>query len=224
MSGDGDTAPQPWRTIVGVSAPFLQGSSDEAFRSPIIYLPLSQMAPRTTSVLVRSALPAGTVMTAVRSAVQLIDTDQPVFTIETIAAVFENERIIYKIFSTLFALLAAIGLVLSAVGVYGVIAYAVTQRTQEIGVRMAMGASRWDVSWLFLRKGLVQLAISLAIGLPAAVGLSSVVRFRLVDIEPGDPLTMVAITATLAAVALTACVLPARKAARVDPMIALRTE
>lgn len=224
VAREGDSTSQPWRTIVGVSAPFLQGSSDEAFRSSIVYLPLKQMAPRTTSVIVRSALPAGTVMTAVRSAVQSIDVDQPVFTIETIEAVLANERIIYKIFSTLFGVLAVIGLVLSAVGVYGVIAYAVTQRTQEIGVRMAVGASRWDVSWLFLRKGLIQLAISLAIGLPAALGLATVARFRLVEIEPSDPVTMIGITVILIGVALASCVLPARKAARVDPMVALRSE
>ena len=149
---------QSWRTIVGVSAPFLQGSSDDAFRSPVVYLPLRQSAPRTASVVIRSALPPGTIMTAVRGAVQSIDADQPVFKIETIAAVLENERLIYRIFSTLFGMLASIGLILSAVGVYGVMAYAVTQRTQEIGVRMAIGAKRWDVSWLFLKRGLVQLA------------------------------------------------------------------
>ena len=142
-----------WRTIVGVSAPFQQGSSDDAFRSPVVYLPLRQSAPRTTSVVIRSSLPLGSVMSAVRTAVQAVDADQPVFTIETITAVFDNERIIYRIFSALFGMLASIGLVLSAVGVYGVMAYSVTQRTQEIGVRMAIGAKRWDVSWLFLKRG-----------------------------------------------------------------------
>ena len=121
-------------------------------------------------------------------------------------------------------LFAIIGLVLSAVGVYGVIAYAVTKRTQEIGVRMAMGARRWDVTWLFLRKGLVQLAIALAIGLPAAVALAIAARFRLVEIEATDPVTIAAITLVVSIVALIACVVPARKAARVDPVIALRSE
>ncbi len=121
-------------------------------------------------------------------------------------------------------MLASIGLVLSAVGVYGVMAYAVTQRTQEIGVRMAIGARRWDVAWLFLKRGFMQLALGLAIGLPAALALGSVAQFRLVEIEPSDPVTMIGITVVLIAVALTACVLPARRAARVDPMIALRSE
>ena len=215
---------RPWRTIVGVSAPFQQGSSDDAFRSPVVYVPLRQSAPRTASVVIRSALPLGTIMTAVRGAVQSIDADQPVFTIETIAAVLENERLIYRIFSTLFGMLASIGLILSAVGVYGVMAYAVTQRTQEIGVRMAIGAKRRDVSWLFLKRGLVQLLLGLAIGLPAAVGLGSVARFQLVEIEPSDPVTMIGITVVSIAVALTSCIVPARRASRVDPMNALRSE
>jgi ABC-type antimicrobial peptide transport system permease subunit len=163
-------------------------------------------------------------MAAVRSVMQEIDSDQPVFSIETIEHVFTNERSIYRIFATLFAALAAIGLLLSAVGVYGVIAYAVTQRTQEIGVRMAVGARRWDVAWLFLRKGLLQLSLALAIGLPAAIALGTVARLELVEIEPTDPLTIISITIVLTVVALTACVLPARKAARVDPMTALRSE
>jgi len=180
--------------------------------------------PRTASLIVRSALPPVDVMTAVRSAVQAIDGDQPVFNVETIAAVFANERSIYRIFATLFGVLATIGLLLSAIGVYGVIAYAVTQRTQEIGVRMAVGARRWDVSWLFLRKGLLQLGLALLIGLPAAVGLGIVAQFRLVEVEPSDPLTIAGITIVLAAVSLVACLVPARTAARVDPITALRSE
>jgi putative ABC transport system permease protein len=215
---------QPWRTIVGVTAPFLQGSSDDAFRSPVVYVPLQQSAPRTASVMVRSNLPPGEVMTAIRAAVQSLDADQPVFNIQSIAAVMQEERLIYRIFATLFGVLATIGLALSAVGIYGVMAYAVTQRTQEIGVRMAIGARRWDVTWLFLRRGLIQVALGLAIGLPAALGLASVAQFQLVEIEPSDPVTMIGITAAVIVVALTACVVPARRAARVDPAIALRSE
>ena len=150
------------------------GRRSEAFSSPVVYLPFRQGAPRTASLLVRSNLPTGSVMTAVRSTVQPIDPDQPVFNIQTIAAVFANERSIYRIFATLFGVLAAIGLLLSAIGVYGVIAYSVTQRTQEIGVRMAIGAGRWDVSWMFLRRGLTQLGIALAIGLPGAIAIGIV--------------------------------------------------
>ena len=223
VSSDDEFA-RTWRTVVGLSASFVQGSSDDAFRSPVVYLPMRQSAPRLAYVVVRTNLPPGDVLTAIRGAVQSIDVDQPVFNISTIAAVLENERIIYRIFATLFGLLAAIGLVLSSVGIYGVMAYAVTQRTQEIGVRMAIGARQWDVTWLFLKKGLLQLALGLGIGLPAALGLASVAQFQLVEIEPSDPVTMIGITVVVISVALLACVFPARKAARVDPMNALRSE
>jgi putative ABC transport system permease protein len=219
-----DASPQPWRTVVGVVPTILQGRVDQVFHNPVVYLPFLQAPDRTSSLIVRSTMPPASVMASVRNALKTIDADQPVFSIETIAAVLANERSIYQIFATLFAVLAAIALTLSAVGVYGVIAYAVTQRTQEIGVRMALGARRWDVAWMFLRKGIAQIVIALLIGLPAALGLGILARIQLVEIEPNDPLTMLTITVMMVAVALTACVLPARKAARVDPMIALRSE
>jgi putative ABC transport system permease protein len=219
-----DAPPQVWRTIVGVVPTFLQGSDNDAFRNAVVYLPFLHTPDRTSSLIVRSALAPASVMAAVRGIVQTIDADQPVFAIETIASLMANERSIYRIIAALFGLLAAIALTLSAVGVYGVIAYAVTQRTQEIGLRMAIGAGRWDVSWMFLKKGLMQLALSLLIGLPAALALGAIAQFRLVEIEPSDPLTMIVITVVMTAVALTACVVPASKAARVDPMTALRSE
>lgn len=225
MPRDDEAALVPsWVTIVGVSAPFLQGQSDQAFKSAVVYLPLRAVPSRNASLLVRSAMPPIAVMTAVRSAVQSLDADQPVLAIETVAEVFANERSIYRIFATLFAVLALIGLVLSAVGVYGVMAYAVAQRTQEIGVRMAVGAGRWNVAWLFLRRGLAQLAIAAAIGLPAALGLSILARFRLVEVEPTDPVTFASVVIVLGAVAVAACLIPVRKAARVDPVVALRSE
>ena len=215
---------EPWRTVVGVTAPFTQGSMDEAFRSSVVFLPLRQQRPRNGSLIVRSALPPGDVMTAVRAAVQSIDNDQPVFTIETIDSVIRFERLFHSLFGSVFGILAAIAMMLSAVGVYSVMAYAVTQRTQEIGIRMAVGAQRHQVSWLFLRRCLAQLAIALAIGLPGAVALGQLVSFSLVEIEPSDPVTIISISLAVIAVALASSVIPARKAARVDPMLALRSD
>jgi ABC-type antimicrobial peptide transport system permease subunit len=163
-------------------------------------------------------------MADVRRVVQSLDPDQPVFTIQTVAAVFAEERLIYEIFATLFGVLAVIALTLSSVGLYAVTAYAVTQRTQEIGVRIAIGAQRWQVAWLFLKRGLVQLALGLVVGVPAALALATLVRFQLVEIEPNDPLTMITIIALLAGVTLISCLIPVRKAARVDPVIALRAD
>jgi predicted permease len=223
-TGDPDPLPQPWRVVVGVVPTFPQGNDKDAFRNPVAYLPFLNVPDRTASLIVRSSLPTDGVMAAVRSAVQSVDADQPVFSIETFDHVFANERSIYRILVWLFGLLAAIGLALSAVGIYGVIAYSVTQRTQEIGVRVAIGAGRWDIAWLFLRKGLIQIGAALVIGMPIALLVGDVARIPLVAIEPNDPLTMIGITAAVIAVALTACVMPARKASRVDPVIALRSE
>jgi predicted permease len=215
---------EAWRTVVGISRNVPQGSAQDAFRNAVVYLPLRQEAPRTASVLIRSTLPPEAVMADVRRVVQSLDPDQPVFTIQTVAAVFAEERLIYEIFATLFGVLAVIALTLSSVGLYAVTAYAVTQRTQEIGVRIAIGAQRWQVAWLFLKRGLVQLALGLVVGVPAALALATLVRFQLVEIEPNDPLTMITIIALLAGVTLISCLIPVRKAARVDPVIALRAD
>jgi len=225
--GDEDDAQLPnegWRTIVGVSGRILQGPSFDAFRTEVVYLPVRQEAPRTLSLLVRSALPPESVMAAVRRAVQAVDGDQPVFTVQTVDQLIRDERSIYWIFAVLFAVLAATALALSSIGLYAVMAYAVTQRTQEIGVRIAIGAQRWQVSWLFLRAGLAQLALGLGLGLPAALTLARVARLRLVEIEPTDPLTLAGITLLLSAVALAACLVPARRASRLDPVDALRAD
>ena len=130
----------------------------------------------------------------------------------------------YRIFGSLFAVLAAIALVLSCVALYAVMAYSVTQRTQEIGVRMALGAQRQQVSWLILKRGLVQLAIGLPLGLAGALALGVVLEGILVDMPPGDPITFAVITILLTVVSLAACVVPVRRATLIDPVFALRAE
>ena len=162
-------------------------------------------------------------MNAVRREVQAIDPDQPVFTVQTVDQMLAQATWPYRIFGSLFAIFALIALVLSAVGLYAVMAYSVTQRTSEIGVRMALGANRRRISWLVMRRGLVQLAIGLALGLGGAIGLSRVLGELLVSgVTPKDPLTFIAITFLLIAVSLAACLIPARRATRVDPLVALR--
>ena len=163
-------------------------------------------------------------MNAVRSEVQAIDPDQPVFTVQTMDQLLAQAMWPYRVFGSLFALFAIIALVMSSVGLYAVMAYSVTERTMEIGVRMALGARSDQVSWLILKRGLWQLALGLTLGLAGAFGLSRVLRGILVQTTPTDPATFVAITALLMCVAVAACVLPARRATRVDPLIALRTE
>jgi ABC-type antimicrobial peptide transport system permease subunit len=163
-------------------------------------------------------------MEAVRREVQAIDRDQPVVTIQTLDQMLAQDRWPYRVFGGLFAIFALIGLGLSSVGLYAVMAYSVTQRTQEIGVRMTLGADRREVSWLVLKRGLVQLAIGLTLGLAGALALSRVMRSVLVQVTPSDPLTFGVITALLTLVSIAACLQPALRATRVDPVVALRAE
>src|SRR4029453_2502288 len=157
-------------------------------------------------------------------AVQAIDSELPVFGVQTMNQFLAQQRWPYRVFGSMFAIFAGIALVLSAVGLSAVTAYAVTQRTQEIGVRMALGAQRGQVSWLILRQGLVQLAIGLVLGLAGALPLSGVLQTLVVQIPTKDPTTFVAIAAILAAVTVAACLVPARRATRLDPLAALRAE
>ena len=145
------TPPDAWRTIVGVSPSIRQGSPDDAYQNSVVYIPYRQDSPASASLLVRSALPPGSVMDAVRREVQAVDPDQPVHEMQTLAQVLAADRFWYRSFGTMFGVFAVIGLVLSAVGLYAVMAYSVTQRTQEIGVRMAVGAQRRQVSWMILQ-------------------------------------------------------------------------
>jgi putative ABC transport system permease protein len=220
-----DQPQTPWRTIIGISPSIRQGSTTLGGEpNAVVYLPYRADPPAGASLLLRTRLPASAVMDVVRREVQRLDRDQPVFTIQTLDQILAENRWPFRVFGSLFVIFALIALVLSAVGLYAVMAYSVTQRTQEIGVRMALGAEGRQVSWLILKGGLVQLAIGLTLGLAGAFGLSRVLRSVLVQVTPTDPVTFVAITTLLIIVAVTACVLPARRATRVDPLVALRAE
>jgi ABC-type antimicrobial peptide transport system permease subunit len=158
----------------------------------------------------------------VRQAVQALDSDLPVFNARTMDESLARARWPYRVFGSMFAIFACIALVLSAVGIYAVTAYSVTQRTQEIGVRMALGAKGAQVSWLILRQGMVQLAIGLALGLLGAWPLSSILQSIVVQIPTRDPVTFTVIVSVLVGVTLIACLVPTRRATRVDPLVALR--
>jgi putative ABC transport system permease protein len=172
--------------------------------------------------MIRSRLDPAAMMNAVRREVALVDPDQPVFSVQTMEQMHAEATWPFRVFGTLFAAFALIALVLSAVGLYAVMAYSVTQRTPEIGVRMALGADRGQISWLVLRRGLVQLGIGLGLGLAGAFSLSQVLTQVLAGISPTDPVTFTTITVLLTTVALAACLIPARRATQVDPLVALR--
>jgi putative ABC transport system permease protein len=223
----GQPAPpvQVWRTVVGISPTIRHSSPQDAEPPSVVYAPYRQEVPGFASVMVRSALPPSSVMEAVRREVQAVDPDQPVFNLRTVDQMLAQSLWPYKVFGSLFAIFALIGLLLSAVGLYAVMAYSVTQRTQEIGVRMALGAQGNQVTWMVLRRGLIQLALGLAIGLGGGYFAGAALPSQiLVRTTATDPATFAAITLLLSIVAIAACIIPARRAMRVDPLVALRAE
>ena len=216
--------PEPkWRTIVGISRSLPPPAGPDQSPASLVYTPYRLDVPSSAVLIVRSRLDPAAIMNAVRREVQAIDPDQPVFTVQTMEQMQAQATWPYRVFGSLFAIFALIALVLSAVGLYAVMAYAVTQRTQEIGVRMALGADGARVMWLVMKRGLLQLSIGLALGLAGAFGLSRVLTTLLVSgVTPNDPVTFTTITLLLTTVAIAACLIPARRATRVDPLIALR--
>jgi ABC-type antimicrobial peptide transport system permease subunit len=215
---------EAWSTIVGVSPSIRHGSNGDTDLNPAVYIPSRQDAPDAASLILRSLLPPSSVMEAVRREVRSIDQDQPVFTIATVDEMLVQSRWAYRTFGSVFVIFAAIALMLSSVGLYATVAYSVTQRRQEIGVRIALGAETPEVLWLILKRGLLQLAVGLTIGLAGAVALGGVIQTALVDVNSRDPVTILVITALTSSVAIAACVVPSRRAARIDPIAALRAD
>jgi putative ABC transport system permease protein len=218
----GDGPASVWRTIIGVSGTVWHSSLRGDEPGGVIYVPARQEPPASSWLLLRSPLEPASVMTAVQRAVQDIDRDQPVSRIQTLDDRIAEQRWALRVFGLLLGIFATLALVLAAVGLYAVMAYSVQERTREIGVRMAFGAGARDVTWLVLRRGLVQLAVGLVLGLLGAFALSRVLRRSLVQVAPGDPWTFAGIAVLLIVVAMAACLVPARRAARVDPLAALR--
>jgi putative ABC transport system permease protein len=160
----------------------------------------------------------------VREEVRALDRDLAVSRVRPLDLWMSQSRWGHRVFGTMFGLFAAIALVLSAVGLYAVTAYSVTQRTQEIGVRMALGAQASQVVWLFVRRAVTPLVVGLAAGLAGALGVGRLMRGFLVQTSATDLFTLVTIAALVIVVAIAACLLPARRATRLDPVAALRYE
>jgi putative ABC transport system permease protein len=220
------TAPErkdanPWLTIVGIVPTVRQANPQNADPDPVAYQAFRQRSPAGTAILVRAAGSPTAITAMVRQAVQQVDQDQPMFDVRTLDEDLAMQQWPYRVFGSMFAIFAIIALVLSAVGIYAVTSYAVTQRTSEIGVRMALGAQPKQVSWLILKSGCWQLAIGLSLGLLGGWGVTFVMESLLVQISRTDPLTFAGITAILSIVTLAACIVPARRATRLDPLQAL---
>ncbi|HJP93208.1 MAG TPA: ABC transporter permease [Pyrinomonadaceae bacterium] len=196
----------------------------EAPSEPAYYLPASQAPLQDMMILVRTTTDPLSVVGAVRQAVLSIDPNQPISDVKTLAKIVDESIAQRRLNMLLMGLFGGLALLLSAVGIYGLLSYAVTQRTQEMGIRMALGAQISDVLKLVLRQGMMLALAGEAIGLIAALALTRMIRGLLFGVTPNDATTFVVVAGVLAIVALLACYLPARRATKVDPLVALRYE
>ena len=214
------------QTIIGVSTIVRQRDVQNIEPDPVVYIPYFSGANQGRNVAVIVRIPGG--MTAavplIRQAVLELDADIPVFNVRTMDELLAQRRWQYRIFGGMFAVFAAIALLLAAVGLYAVMAYSVTQRTQEIGVRMVLGAPPREVVWLFLRRAFVLVAIGLTIGMSGAFGVGRLLQSLLVQSTGRDVPVLLSISLLMIVVAVTACVWPARRATRLNPVAALRYE
>jgi putative ABC transport system permease protein len=224
---DGPAAQGPapaWATIVAIAPTIRQRNTQETLPDPVVYLPLRAQAPASAILVIRAQRDAAGLTSLAREEVRAIDPDLPLFGIQTLDQQLAQTRWPFRVFGTMFAIFAAIALALSAVGLYAVTAYSVSQRTQEIGVRMALGAQAPQVWWLILRRSIVQMAIGLGLGIGGALGVGKLLESLLVQTGTRDPATLVSIVSLLVLVSLAACFWPARRATRLDPVSALRYE
>ena len=208
------------REIVGVVGDTKTGSLTGEGGAQI-YVPNAQAKFNLMGLVIRTAGDPAAFATTLRHEVQAIDKNQPIYNVRTMDDVVANSLGTRRVSMQLFAVFAIAALLLAAIGIYGVMAYTVTQRTQEIGIRMALGAQRSDVLRLVVRQGMTLAALGVVAGLIGAFSLTRVIANLLFSVGASDPVTFIAISLLLLGVSLIACYLPARRAARLDPVLAL---
>lgn len=210
-------------SIVGVSAAIRRvGPSDKPL--PQVFLPFAQSPSTDITVLLRTASDPQPVVSELRSQVLAIDKELPLSEVATMDDLLAGETADQRFEAAAVGLFATLALILAGVGIYGVISYLVSQRTHEIGIRMALGSQRDDVLRMVIREGMLMAGTGMAVGIGGALALTRLLRSLLFQITPTDPATFSAVTVILAAVALLACYIPACRAMRVDPIVALKYE
>jgi putative ABC transport system permease protein len=211
-------------TVVGVVGRVkMEGLSQDSKRVQG-YFPFAQVQRGGMTVVVKGSSDPNQMIAAVRQQVKAIDPDQPIYNVRTMDEIRAESVAPERLNLTLLSIFAGIALVLAIVGIYGVMSYSVTQRTHEIGIRMAIGAQPRDVFRMIMGQGMMLALIGVAFGLVGAFGLTRLMATMLFGVEPTDPATFASIAVLLTAVALLACYVPGRRATKVDPVVSLRYE
>jgi putative ABC transport system permease protein len=213
-----------WASIVGVGPTIRQRGFEDINPDAVVYVPYRAQPSGFMTLLARTEGDPSAMTAILREEVRALDPDLPLFGIRSLDQALAQSRWPFRIFGTMFGIFALIALVLSAVGLYAVTSYSVSQRTQEIGVRMALGAQASQVRWLILRRAFLQLSIGLTAGLAGAFGVGTLLKSLLVRTSSRDPITLASIALLLVMVSITACLVPALRATRLDPLVALRHE
>ena len=221
-SGTEDSAPVV--TVVGVVGRVKMEALNQDSKRVQGYLSFAQMPSFGMTIITKSATDPGQLVAALRQQVKAIDADQPIYDIRTMNEIRSDSVAPERLNLTLLTIFAGLALVLAIVGIYGVMSYSVTQRTHEIGIRLAIGAQQRDVFRMVIGQGMMLALLGVGFGLIGAFGLTRLMATMLFGVEPTDPATFAAIAALLTLVALVACYVPSRRATKVDPVVSLRYE
>jgi predicted permease len=216
--------PEAWLTVVGVAPNIVQNDISPREIDALIYVPYRQKPAADMAIIGRTRVPPGSLGSSFRHEIQVLDPDLPVFNLWTMDERLERNYWFQRAIGVLFLIFGGIALLVASVGLYAAMAHSVSQRTQEIGIRMAVGATGSNIHRLVFGQGLRQLAIGLAIGLAGAVAVTRVLKSVLVQVSASDPATFVIAAVVLSIAAAFGCVVPARRAMRVDPNVALYRE
>ena len=219
----GRVSPQPWLTIVGVVPTLYSGDPDEP-REAEFYVPLSQNHSSFASLAVQTTGNPMAITQQVRQTVISLNPDIPIYFVYSMEEAFARPTWFIRVFGTMFMIFGFIALFLASVGLYAVMSFAVSRRVREVGIRMALGAQGRDVVRMIFGQGAWQLGLGLVLGLGLAYGVANLLTILLFDVQPRDPAIFGSVVAVLAAAGMAACFLPARRATRVDPLVALRAD
>jgi predicted permease len=213
----------PWATIIGVVR-HVRNRTLEAPSRIQVYWPADQTAERSLTLAIRTKVPPRSLATSVQREIAAVDPEQPAYSIKTMEEWMEDSLALRRLGTLLLSVFSGVALALAAVGIYGVVGFSVSQRTREIGLRVALGARKTDVLGLILKQGLLLAGIGGALGMLGAAATTRLLGSLLYQVQPTDPASFALGALVMGTVALLACYFPARRAAKVDPVVALRSD